>query len=316
MHYRTLGKTSLRVSVLGLGTGTRFGDPTRRQEDVTQVVRSALDLGVNYIDTAAIYLEAEARLGVALAGVPRERFVLATKFFPADKSSGTPITPAQLRTSVENSLRQLRLDTVDILQIHGLRRSWLAPVMERLGSELTTLQHEGKFRFLGVAETIVDDPLHEMLPAAAATGRFAQALVGYSVLSPWAEIAALPACAFAGMGVVGMVAVRQALRDPVRLTQVIRTAKARGEAAVRDLPDENPLDWLLDGHCPTVPAAAYRFAISHPVMTSVLSGTLSLAHLRDNLAAVNAPPMPPEQLARIRAIFLHTDPRQWNLFDL
>lgn len=56
MRHRTLGKTGLRVSVLGLGTGTRFGDPPRRQEDVTQVVRSALDLGVNYIDTAAIYL--------------------------------------------------------------------------------------------------------------------------------------------------------------------------------------------------------------------------------------------------------------------
>ena len=316
MQFRTLGKTGLRVSVLGLGTGTRFGDPTRKQEDITRLVRGALDLGVNYIDTAAMYLEAEARLGVALAGVPRERFVLATKFFPADRATGVPITPAQLRVSVDNSLRQLRLDAVDILQVHGLRPHWLAPVMEKLGDELTALQQEGKYRFLGVAETIVDDPLHEMLPAAAATGRFAQALVGYSLLSPWAETAALPACARAGIGAVGMVAVRQALRDPVKLTQVIRAAKARGEAAVRDLPDENPLDWLLDGFCPTMPAAAYRFAISHPAMASVLSGTLSMAHLRDNLAAVNAPPLPPEQLARIRTIFLHTDPRQWNLFDL
>lgn len=316
MHYRTLGRTGLKVSVLGLGTGTRFGDPTRRQEDITRLVRGALDLGVNYIDTAAMYLEAEARLGVALAGVPREKFVLATKFFPADKATGAPITPAQVRATVENSLRQLRLDTVDVLQIHGLRPAWLQPVMASLGEELAALQAEGKYRFLGVAETIVDDPLHEMLPAAAATGRFSQALVGYSLLSPWAEPAALPACQAAGIGVVGMVAVRQALRDPAMLTRIIRAAKARGEAAVRDLPDEKPLDWLLDGYCPTVPAAAYRFASAHPAVASVLSGTLSLAHLRDNLAAVSAPPMLPEQLARIRAIFLQTDPRQWKLFDL
>lgn len=316
MHYRTLGRTGLKVSVLGLGTGTRFGDPTRNQESLTRLVRGALDLGVNYIDTAAMYLEAEARLGVALAGVPRERFVLATKFFPADKATGTPITPAQLRASVDNSLRQMRLATLDVLQLHGLRPSWLAPVMEKLGDELTALRQEGKYRFLGVAETIVDDPLHEMLPAAAANGRFDQALVGYSLLSPWAEQSALPACARAGIGAVGMVAVRQALRDPAILTQVIRAAKARGEAAVRDLPDENPLDWLLDGFCPTVPAAAYRFAIAHPAMASVLSGTLSLDHLRDNLAAVTAPPMPPEQLARVRAIFLQTDPRQWILYNL
>ena len=121
MHYRTLGRTGVKVSVLGLGTGTRFGDPTRNQESLTRLVRGALDLGVNYIDTAAVYLEAEARLGVALAGVPRERFVLATKFFPADKTTGTPITPDQLRASVDNSLRQLRLETVDVLQLHGLR---------------------------------------------------------------------------------------------------------------------------------------------------------------------------------------------------
>ena len=188
--------------------------------------------------------------------------------------------------------------------------------MEQLGEELTALQQEGKYRFLGVAETIVDDPLHEMLPAVAAAGRFDQALVGYSVLSPWAEQAALPACARAGIGAVGMVAVRQALRDPEMLTQLIRAAKARGEAAVRDLSDENPLDWLLDGFCPTVPAAAYRFAIAHPALASVLSGTLSLDHLRDNLVAVTAPPMPPEQLARVRAIFLETDPRQWILYNL
>jgi aryl-alcohol dehydrogenase-like predicted oxidoreductase len=316
MHYRTLGKTGLRVSVLGLGTGTRFGDPTRSQESLTRLVRGALDLGVNYIDTAAMYLEAETRLGVALAGVPRERFVLATKFFPADQTTGAPITAAQLRASVDNSLRQLRLETVDVLQVHGLRPSWLAPVMEKLGDELSMLQQEGKFRFLGVAETIVEDPLHEMLPAAAATGRFDQALVGYNLLSPWAEESALPACARAGIGAVGMVAVRQALRDPALLTRVIRAAKARGEIAVRDLPDENPLDWLLDGFCPTVPAIAYRFAIAHPAIASVLSGTLNLDHLRDNLAAVTAPPMSPEQLTRVRAIWLQTNPRQWILYNL
>jgi L-galactose dehydrogenase len=316
MKYRTLGRTGLKVSVLGLGTGTRFGDPTRSQESLTRLVRGALELGVNYIDTAAIYLEAEARLGVALEGVPRERFVLATKVFPADKATGVPITPAQLRASVDNSLKQLRLDTVDVLQLHGLRPHWLGPVMEKLGDELAALKEKGQYRFLGVAETIMEDPLHEMLPAAAVTGRFDQALVGYSLLSPWAEQAALPACALAGIGAVGMVAVRQALRDPEMLTKVIRAAKARGETAVRDLPDENPLDWLLDGDCPTMPAAAYRFAIAHPAMASVLSGTLSLAHLRDNLAAVNAPPMPPEQLARVRAIFLQTDPRQWILYNL
>lgn len=317
MIHRRLGRTGLQVSVLGLGTGTRFGDPAgRTQSEITELVRGALDLGVNYFDTAAMYLDAEARLGLALTGVPRDCYILATKFFPVDSATGEPISTAQLRDSVESSLRQLRTGTIDILQLHGLRPHWLAPVMARLGAELGALQQEGKFRFLGVAETIVDDPRHEMLPAAAQTGRFSQALVGYSLLSPWAEPVALPACQQADVGVTVMVAVRRALSDPARLTQVIREAKARGEAAVMTLPDEHPLDWLLDAHSPTVPAAAYRFVAAHPAVATVLSGTLSLSHLRANLAAVTAPPMRAEQQARIRAIFLGTDPRQWKLFDL
>jgi aryl-alcohol dehydrogenase-like predicted oxidoreductase len=126
----------------------------------------------------------------------------------------------------------------------------------------------------------------------------------------------LPACQKADAGVAVMVAVRRALRDPAMLARLVRDAKARGEQSIMELPDDQPLDWLLDDHSPTVPAAAYRFVAAHPAVATVLSGTLSLAHLRENLAAVTAPPMLPEQQARIRAIFLRTDPRQWKLFDL
>jgi L-galactose dehydrogenase len=316
MNYRPLGKTGLNVSVLGLGTGTRFGDPKQHSASAAaRLVRAALDSGVNYIDTAAMYLEAEAWLGEALASVPRGSFVLATKFFPAD-ATGRPISPAELRTSVETSLRRLRLDTIDVLQIHGLRPHWFGPVMDTLGAELETLQRAGRFRFLGVAETIIEDPRHEMLPAAAKAGRFDAALVAYNLLSPWAEIAALPAARHAAMGVVAMVAVRRALRDPEWLGKQIRAARERGEPALAALPDENPLDWLLDDHTPDLPSAGYRFAISHPAVSSVLAGTLNVEHLRANIAAACAPPMSPEQLARIRSIFLQTDPAQWKPGDL
>jgi L-galactose dehydrogenase len=316
MLHRPLGQTGLQVSVLGLGTGTRFGDPRNQSRaDATRLVRAALDLGVNYIDTAPMYLDAEEILGEALDGVRRERFILATKFFPVDEH-GAPIAPAQLRASVERSLQRLRLDTLDVLQLHGLRPHWLAPVMAALGGELEALQREGKFRFLGASETIVEDPRHAMLPLAAPTGRFAVGLVGYSLLSPWAEVAAIPACVRHGVGVVGMVAVRRALRDPAMLQSLIRQAKERGEAGVVDLPDENPLDWLLDGHTPTLAAAGYRFAIAHPAVATVLAGTLSVDHLKADIAAACAPPMPAEQLERVQKIFLRTDPEKWRPFDL
>ncbi len=316
MHYRPLGQTGLQISVLGLGTGTRFGDPKNQSRtDATRLVRTALDLGVNYIDTAPMYLAAEEILGEALAGVPRERFLLATKFFPADEH-GAPFTPAQLRASVVRSLQRLRLDTIDVLQLHGLRPHWVNPVMDALGGELEALQREGKYRFLGASETIVEDPRHAMLPLVAPSGRFSMGLVGYSPLSPWAELRALPACAKHGIGVVGMVAVPRALRDPARLQQLIHEARGRGEAGVNELPGENPLDWLIDEHTPTLAAAGYRFAVAHPAIASVLAGTLSREHLEANIAAVCAPPMPAVQLDRVRQIFLRTDPDKWRPYDL
>src|SRR5262245_49932733 len=117
MLYRPLGRTGLNVSILGLGTGTRFGDPRNQTQDqATRLVRTALELGINYLDTAPMYLEAESILGQALAGVPRASYVLATKFFPMDKA-GVPFTPEQLRLSVEQSLRRLRVESIDILQL-------------------------------------------------------------------------------------------------------------------------------------------------------------------------------------------------------
>jgi L-galactose dehydrogenase len=262
-----------------------------------------------------MYLEAECLLGHALAGVPRESYVLATKFFPADET-GAPLTPMHLRRSVEQSLRRLRVEALDVLQLHGLRPHWHPSVMDALGAELERLRNEGRFRFLGAAETIVEDPRHEMVPPIAPTNRFAMALVAYPLLSPWAETAALTACQRHGLGVVAMVAVRRALRDPAFLQDVLRAARARGEPGIDDLPAENPLDWLLDGHAPTLAAAGYRFAVAHPAVSSVLAGTLSPDHLHANVAAVCAPPMPASQLDRIRRIFLRTNPEHWKPFDL
>ena len=316
MQFRPLGRTGFRVSIVGLGTGSRFGDlRNQTQEEATRLVRGALDLGVNYIDTAPMYLEAEAMLGTALAGVPRERFAVATKVFPVNPA-GMPITPAQLRESVERSLARLRLETIDILQLHGLRAHWIDPVLTSLGSELGALRREGKFRFLGVTETIVEDPRHEMVPLLSSRHPLDTALVAYSLLSPWAELTALPACRARDIGVVGMVAVRRALRDSELLNSVLTAGRARGEPGILELPSHRPLDWLLDEHSPTLVAAGYRFAVAHPAVSCVLSGTLKIEHVRQNIAAVCAPPMADEQVARIRRVFLRTNPERWTTYTL
>src|SRR5262245_25939227 len=114
MIYRILGRTGLRVSLASLETGGRtpgWPGPHKREVQAQRVVRRALELGVNLFDTAAAYGESDAILGRALHGVPRQTYLVATKFTPYGPD-GSVITPAQLTASCEQSLRRLQVDTI------------------------------------------------------------------------------------------------------------------------------------------------------------------------------------------------------------
>src|SRR4030088_1368782 len=103
MQYRTLGRTGLNVSLLGLGSGgaSRLGQRYNLSTSETaRLVKRALDAGVNLIDPAPSYSESETLLGEALSGVPRAQYVLCTKFQP--NQGGALLMPSDLRTSLEN----------------------------------------------------------------------------------------------------------------------------------------------------------------------------------------------------------------------
>src|SRR5271156_6684958 len=120
MQYTTLGRTGLKVSVAGLGCGgfSRLGLGTGQStEHAVGIVRQALDLGVNLIDTAAVY-GTEDVVGAALKGVPRDRVVVCTK---ASKPAGdAAFSVDKVIDSLEGSLRRLRLDHVDVFQLHAV----------------------------------------------------------------------------------------------------------------------------------------------------------------------------------------------------
>src|SRR4051812_42217994 len=121
MKYRPLGRTGLRVSLAGLGTGgpSRIGARTHGDEAQSiKVVRHALDLGINLFDTAPTYDASEALLGRALAGVPRDTYLLATKARPANK--GVVVDPEEVIQSCERSLQRLQTDRIDLLQLHAV----------------------------------------------------------------------------------------------------------------------------------------------------------------------------------------------------
>jgi len=307
MEYRRFGRTGLSVSVMGLGSGgpSQLGQGSGVAEaDAHRVVRRALDLGINLIDTAADYRESEAILGRAVEGVKRDSYVLCTKFTPVDKrGSGGLKEEGALAESLERSLKRLQTDHVDVLQLHGVAPKDYVTARDRFVPVAKKLQEQGKFRFLGISETFSEDDHHETLTAALVDDLWATFMVGYNLLTPMPEEHVLPEAKRKDVGVLVMCAVRRAIARPEKLSELMRELKGKGELAADAVPDEGPLDWLVHDDVPSVTAAAYRYAAGHEGVSCVLTGTANEHHLVDNVRDISGPPMAPADREKIVRLF-------------
>lgn len=148
MEYTILGKTGFRVSKIGLGgapLGGDFGETT--DEVVTSVIDAALDLGINFIDTAPLYGrgESERRIGQALKG-KRDQVILATKAV----MRGTPYSYENTIQSVEESLQRLQTDYIDLIQLHELEQTSYEQAVNETIPAFLKLKEQGKVRAIGV----------------------------------------------------------------------------------------------------------------------------------------------------------------------
>jgi aryl-alcohol dehydrogenase-like predicted oxidoreductase len=293
---------------MGLGTGgpSQLGQKSGVAEaDAHRVVHEALDLGVNLIDTAAAYGDSEWILGRALSGVARDRYVLCTKSSDTVGSGAEarPRTGDELRASVEESLRRLQVDAIDVFQLHAVLPESYAHARDELVPVIRDLQADGKIRFLGITESFARDPQREVLMRAMRDDIFDTILVGYNFLTPGPETDVLPLAEQTDTGVLVMCAVRRRIARPDALAELVRGLKAEGAIAADALPEEGPLDWLIAGDVHSVSDAAYRYVAMQPTVDCVLTGTASVDHLRANVAAVNAGPLPAADVERLRSIF-------------
>lgn len=146
LERRQLGKTGIEVSVFGIGTGS-LGAPEVTQEEVNSVIDRAVDLGVNYLDTAPIYRQAERRLGPALQG-KRDKFVLVTKVEATSKQDAI--------WQVQESLQKMQTDYLDLVHIHNVGRTDRFPSLDiLLGADgalegLMELKEQGIVRHVGM----------------------------------------------------------------------------------------------------------------------------------------------------------------------
>ena len=255
MQYRILGNTGLKVSLLSFGTGgpSQFGQKVQlSREEQTRLVHRSLDLGINLFDSSCKYGNSEELLGTTLKGIPRDSYILSTKWgaamtWSAPGTGGVDGAleqdPESLVRAVARSLKRFNTDYIDIMQLHGLRRDQYSEVVGRFHPVLRRLQKKGMIRFIGFSERFIADPKHETVTLALKThpSLWDTVMLKYGILNQYAAQEALPLALKAGIGVINMAAVRIKLPRPAELTALIRRWKGRGLLPPNGLPAEDPL---------------------------------------------------------------------------
>jgi aryl-alcohol dehydrogenase-like predicted oxidoreductase len=305
MEYTTLGRTGLRVSVAGLGCGgpSRLGLRKDAQSGSAAValVRQALDLGVNFFDTAEAY-GTETVVGQGIKGIGRDRLILSTK-----KTLPPPEHPspeAEISRGLEQSLTRLGTDYIDVYHLHGVEPKDTVFAKERLMPAMLRLRDQGKLRFIGVTEAFVPDPGHTMLRDSLHDELWDVVMVGFNLLNPSARRTVLPVTREKRIGVLAMFAVRRALSQPERLKAILSELIEKRAVPLNSVNASDPLDFVVqDGAAATLPEAAYRFCRHEPGVDVVLTGTGNPAHLKANVDAILKPPLPDNVRYRLGALF-------------
>jgi aryl-alcohol dehydrogenase-like predicted oxidoreductase len=298
-----LGRTGLEVSVAGLGCGghSRLGMTAGKDEaHATRVVSHALDLGINFIDTARAY-QTESAVGKAIAG-RRDQVVVSTKVSAG--RGDTLLSAAELTASLEKSLGRLGTDYVDVFHLHGVRSEQYDHCVEVLVPEMQRQRDLGKLRFLGVTEHFGGDPGHRMLQRALPDDIFDVVMVGFNLLNPSARERVFPLTLEHKVGTLIMFAVRRALSQPEVLKELVAGLVARGEVDPSQLDADNPLHFIGEhSDVASVVEAAYRFCRHEPGAHVILTGTGNPDHLTKNVAAIQASTLPDELNSALRQLF-------------
>ena len=323
MEYRMLGRTGLRVSALGFGCGNVGGLMVRgAPADRERAVARALELGINYFDTAPSYGNglSEQHLGQVLKTLRPDVYVgTKVRLAAADMAD---IGPAIMR-SLEASLGRLALERVDLLQIHNAlvpeRRGdtlAVADVLEQAVPALEKLRQQGKLRFFGITSTGDTGALHRVINS----GAFDTAQVFFNLLDPsaWLQVpAGFPGQDFRQLlsrtreQRMGVIVVRvlaggalsgTAARHP--LAQPAVAPIATGPDYATDVARARQLQALVDeGHAADLVEAALRFPLGSDAVSTVLLGYSTQEHLEHAAASIAKGPLSRAALDRLSVLW-------------
>jgi aryl-alcohol dehydrogenase-like predicted oxidoreductase len=295
MKYRRLGSTSLRVSVIGIGTWQLGGEWGKdfAQAEVDGILGRASELGVNLIDTAECYGDhlAEALIGRAIEK-ERDRWIIATKFghrYEAYMQRSEPRSAAEVMQQLEDSLRALRTDHIDIYQYHSVRDREYDD--QDLRQALLNARQAGKIRHIGASISQATN-IHQVEGAPAAGVEVIQVL--YNRLDRAAEAQVLPACQRLNLGVLARVPLASGF-----LSGKYRPGATFKPGDVRSMQDQHKLEARLreverigQNELPAgVPMAHWALAwcLQNPAVTSVIPGCKDIQQLESNARAADLP---------------------------
>ncbi len=329
MEYRKLGNSGLIVSAVSLGTmqfgrGMQMGNLD--QEATTEMVRFALDHGINFIDTADVYSrgESETLVGNALKGV-REEIVLATKVrLPMSDTNfnRSGATRVNILRGVESSLRRLQTDYIDLYQIHGWDSN--TPLEETLRT-LDDLVHQGKVRYLGLSN-------YYAWQAAVALGiqreqhlePFVTAQMYYSLAGRELEHEWIPFAQYSNLGILVWSALAGGYlsgkyRPGNHAPEGTRFAEAGQFVPVDEARARPVLAALMNvsgRHAVSPARVALAWTLSRPAISSVIIAARTLEHLEDNIRAIDMKLSPEDYAELNRASDPGVPYPQWMVLQL
>ena len=313
MRYRKLGRTGIEVSEIGYGAwgigGAQWGGAD--DDESLQAIHRAIDLGLNFIDTALAYGEGRSERLVGQVVREREETVhVATKvpprngIWPAEEGAQLDdvFPPGYVRECAEQSLRNLGMETVDLLQLHVWNDDW-ADRRELLG-EVDRLRSEGKIRHFGVS---INDHQPTNGLRLVRSGAVATVQVIYNVFDQSPEDELLPACREHDVGVIARVPL-----DEGGLTGRIdagtefegddfRASYFRGDRKREVHERAGAIASDLGIASDQIAEAALRFILSEPAVSTVIPGMRSIRNVQRNIAASDAGPLSPDERERLRA---------------
>ncbi|HTZ04124.1 MAG TPA: aldo/keto reductase [Gaiellaceae bacterium] len=300
MELRPLGRTGVQVSPLCLGAMMFGAWGNRDHDDSIRIIHRALDAGINFVDTADVYSagESEEIVAKALAGGKRERVVLATKVHGrmGDDPNQFGNSRRWILEEVDNSLRRLGTDWIDLYQIH--RPEPGTDIDETLGA-LTDLVRAGKIRYFG-SSTFPPSQIVQAQWVAERRGRerFVTEQPPYSLLVRGIEAEVLPVCLEYGMGVIpwsplaggwlsGAYRKDAAAPASMRADRIPRRYDLSLPENQRKLDAADALGRLADDAGMTLIQMAIAFVMQHPAVTAPIIGPRTMEQLESHLAALD-----------------------------